>query len=67
MSKGARVIEGGGRTDVTNSANPDAFPAENGIFAEFSVPLGLVFSVGQAAWPEHPDRALRAARSFTVR
>jgi hypothetical protein len=32
MSKGGRVIEGGGRTDVTNSANPDAFPAENGIF-----------------------------------
>jgi hypothetical protein len=45
MSNRGRVIEGGGRTYVTNPATPDAYPAGKGIFAEFNVPQGSVASL----------------------
>lgn len=44
MSRDRRVIEGGsGRTFVTTPANPAAYPAGKGVFAEFDVPRGSIF------------------------
>ena len=53
MSSSGRVIEGGGgRTYVTNPANPDAYTGSGpgSIFAQFDVPRSSVFPAGKPEW-----------------
>ncbi|WP_460985742.1 RHS repeat domain-containing protein, partial [Sinomonas halotolerans] len=51
MTNSGRVVEGGGgRTYVTNPANPDAYPAGKGIYAEFNVPRDSVFPASKPEW-----------------
>lgn len=63
MSNSGRVIEGGGgRTYVTNPANPDAYPAGKGIFAEFNVPRDSVFPASKPEWGVIPGPNIPTTR-----
>jgi RHS repeat-associated protein len=51
MQSTGRVVEGGGgRTYVTRPADPDAYPAGKGVFAEFDVPSNSVFPASKPEW-----------------
>lgn len=55
MQKTGLVQEGsGGRTFVTNPADPAAFPAGKGVFAEFDVPTKSLFPAGKPEWSVIP-------------
>ena len=53
MNSTGKVIEGGGgRTYVTNPANPDAFAGSGpgSVFAQFDVPKSSLFPAGKPEW-----------------
>jgi hypothetical protein len=55
MQKTGLVQEGsGGRTFVTSPADPAAFPAGKGVFAEFNVPTSSLFPAGKPEWAVIP-------------
>lgn len=63
MQKTGFVQEGaGGRTFVTNPADPAAFPAGKGIFAEFNVPTKSLFPAGKPEWSVIPGPNVGTAR-----
>lgn len=66
MSNSGRVIEGGGgRTYITNPANPHAYPAGKGIFAEFKVPRASVFPGSKPEWGVIPGPNITTTRYGT--
>ncbi len=57
MSDTGRVVEGaGGRTYVTNPANPDAYTsaAPGSVYAQFDVPTSVLRPAGNPAWSQIP-------------
>jgi len=55
MTETGRVQEGaGGRTYVTRPANPDAYPAGRGAFAEFEVPTSSLHPASKPEWAVIP-------------
>lgn len=63
MSSSGRVVEGGsGRTYVTRPANPDAYPAGKGVFAEFDVPGSSVFPASKPEWGVIPGPNVTTTR-----
>ena len=55
MTKTGRVQEGGGgRTFVTRPADPDAYPAGRGVFAEFDVRSEFLHPASKPAWAVIP-------------
>lgn len=52
----------GGRTFVTNPADPDAYPAGKGVFAEFDVPTKSLFPAGKPEWSVIPGPNVTTTR-----
>lgn len=63
MQKSGLVQEGGGgRTFVTNPADPGAFPGGKGVFAEFNVPTKSLFPAGKPTWAVIPGPNITTTR-----
>ena len=63
MQKSGLVQEGGGgRTFVTNPADPAAFPSGKGVFAEFNVPTKSLFPAGKLEWSIIPGPSVGTSR-----
>lgn len=57
MSETGRVVEGaGGRTYVTNPANPNAYTsaAPGSVYAQFDVPASVLRPAGNPGWSQIP-------------
>ena len=52
----------GGRTFVTNPADPAAYPAGKGVFAEFNVPTKSLFPAGKPEWSVIPGPNVTTTR-----